>query len=71
VAPALDDVVPLVVLSPGSPMSVVDRRTLGYDVVVEPEVVFATWGASDTYVPGGTTLSGSEVLHLLDIVTTA
>ncbi len=43
---ALDDVVPLVVLSPGSPMSVVDNRTLGYEVLVEADVVAATCGGS-------------------------
>mgnify|MGYP001806134959 CR=1 FL=1 len=69
---ALDGVVPLVVLSPGRPMSVVDSRTVGYEVLVDDaEVVFATCGAWGMYVPGGTTESFSEVFHLLDIVTTA
>ena len=66
-----DDVVLLVVLS-GSPISVVDSRTVGYEVLVDDaEVVFATCGAWGMYVPGGTTESFSEVFHLLDIVTTA
>ncbi|BBX10339.1 hypothetical protein MAIC_51420 [Mycolicibacterium aichiense] len=64
-------VVLLVVLSPGSPISVVESRTLGYDVLVDPAVVFAMCGASGMYVPGGGTVSVSVLLHSLDIVTTA
>lgn len=64
--------VPLVVVSPGRPISVVDSRTGGYEVDVEPVVVLPpTWGGAGRCVPGGSTVSVSDVLHLLDIVTTA
>ncbi|HTY27988.1 MAG TPA: hypothetical protein VMD51_07560, partial [Mycobacterium sp.] len=49
--------VPLVVLSVGRPMSVVERRTVVY-VVDEPEVVVAAkCGGSGRWVPGGRTVS--------------